>query len=474
MYAKNLEHLLAKCSRQSDVSPIALADIATRFESLRSYGRLPRGRVNRTKHLSSSEIISAILGLATQAPKWAGHAAIILGDLRPVGGSEASFQGASNLKATMELFLADQAVRNKLVALHLSVSERFTNSNGFAVLIYDDGKKRGCTYFVSKMAVSLLQPGAQRDFNPDELHAPLSRSMVLSREFFDRIAKAVSLSVTSSEPPLGDGSEYDAEEAQQARYAALGVRKGSQFLNIGVDTQVDWPRQEMVVPFDKFHLVLMPKTKENMQSVHIDLHANRLSEEQALTVINRFLSILTWCDDQFAIARGGWSGNPIPVPVTKRDLAFAAADIWPFDRRIPATDEVRRALALYREGRNAEEMGSVSYAVLSFLKIIEIRHPGKEKYRKWIASNFDAATAATRQDILMESFLKSCNGKPVEKYIHKSCRVAVAHASIDSPSDVDDWTEISRLRAASYVLSLLARHMIVQELGISENIYSGA
>lgn len=473
MYAKNLEYLLADCSSQCDVSPTNISDIAARFDALRGSGQLPRGRANRSKRLSAGEIASAILGLVTQAPKWAGSAAKTLGDLRPVGGLSASYRESPNLKAAMELLITDPDARKDLVALHLSISERFTNSNGFSQLIYADGVKRRCTYFVSKLALSLLQSGAEHDFDADQPHATLSKNMTLGSEFFERIAMAVSRSVISREPPVGDGSEYDTEEAKEARYAALGVRPGSSFLNVGVDTQAVWPKEEMLVQFDKYQLVLMPKTKENMRSVHVDLHAHQLSEGQALTVINRFLSILTWCEDQFAITRGGWSGNPVPVPVPRYDLAFVMADIWPFARNIPAADQARRALALYREGRNAEAMGSVSYAVLSFFKVIEIKYRTGEKVKKWIASNFGSATAATRQDLSMRVFLESCNGDSPEDYIYHSCRVAVAHASVKRPSDADDLTEINRLRSASYALSLLARHLIVQELAVSESIYSG-
>src|SRR5712664_198433 len=99
----------------------------------------------------------------------------------------------------------------------------------------------------------------------------------------------------------------------------------------------------MLVKFDQYNLVLMPKTKETTQSIHLDLFANHVSDEEALSVINRFLSVLSWCGDNFAVARDGWSGNPVPVAVPRRDLAFATAFDWFFDRRISLSDEVRRA-----------------------------------------------------------------------------------------------------------------------------------
>ncbi len=63
MFAKHLEHVLAEALGKSDVSPIDLANIAERFESLRGYGRLPRVRANRATSLSSSETAVAILSL---------------------------------------------------------------------------------------------------------------------------------------------------------------------------------------------------------------------------------------------------------------------------------------------------------------------------------------------------------------------------------------------------------------------------
>src|SRR3546814_10413024 len=82
--------------------------------------------------------------------------------------------------------------------------------------------------------------------------------------------------------------------------------------------------------------------------------------EEARTVINRFLSLMTWCDDQYAIAQDGWSGNPVPVAVPKRNLAFTTTYHWVFNRDIPVSEDVLRALALYREGRNAEQNFMIS------------------------------------------------------------------------------------------------------------------
>jgi hypothetical protein len=189
----------------------------------------------------------------------------------------------------------------------------------------------------------------------------------------------------------------------------------------------------------------MPKTKDHTQSVHVDLRANGLTDREALTIVNRFLSILTWCDDQFAVVQGGWSGNPVPVGVPRRNPAFATSPDWLFDRQIPPADEARRALALYREGRNAEETALVSYAVLSYFKIIEIRNPDGPRAKKWIAKRLGGLSAPPHDDPRLMQFFKDCGSEAPEDYIYTACRLAVAHASVKRPSDADDMAEIARL-----------------------------
>src|SRR5215469_130905 len=387
MFAKNLEIALVYLCEKGDVSHSLPQEFTARFDALRRYGKLPRGREKRGQLLTSSEIASVILGLAPVHPNWAGHAASILSSLRPVGGADASFFGTSTLQESIAYVLTDAAARNSVVRLSVSAAEGGVNSNGYAILSYEIDGIRRRTFYGRAEAVSLMQPGAERDFDPGEPYSPVSRETVFNRTFFQRLAEEMQSANAFSTPPAADGSEYDAEEAQQKRYRKLGVRRGSRFLNIGVDNQVTWPEKEILIKFDKYHFVLMPKTQDHVQSIHIDLAANQLTDREAITVINRFLSIMTWCDDQFAIAQDGWSGNPVPVPVPKRDLAFTTTYHWIFDRQFPSSEEARRALALYRVGRNAEQNFMVSYAVLNFYRIIEIRN-NRGEAKNWFRDKF--------------------------------------------------------------------------------------
>jgi hypothetical protein len=439
-----------------------------RFESLRGYGRLPRGRENRGQTLTNEQIVAALLGLTAAQPGWAGHVAGLLARLKPVGGRCDAFGGAATLTDALSSVFADKSTRESVIAVRLSVAEAGTNSHGLSTITYERDGARHLLSFVRDEAVSLLQPGAEASFDAELRNAPVSRELVFNRRFFERLAREVEIARASPLPLIDDGPEYDKEDAERERLLRLGVTPSSLFLNIGVDNQVTWPRKEMLIVFGCHQFVLMPKTAQNVQSIHVDLHANKLSMEEAMTVINRFLSLLTWCDDQFAIAQDGGSGNPVPVAVQKRDLAFATAPYWVFDREMPASEEARRALALYREARNAEQNFMVSYAVLNYYKIIEIHHPGWPASTKWVAENLPAILNDPNEQEGISTFLAACGDEKPEVYVYAACRVAVAHVSPNRPSDPDEFSELRRLHNAADVMRRLARRFIVAELGVSD------
>lgn len=472
MLAKQLVHILTELCRGSDVTTDTLADMERRFESLRAYGRLPRGRENRGRALNNQQIVAALLGLTAAQPGWAGHVATIIAKLKPVGGKTDAFGGAATLTDALSNLLEGKPLRESVVAVRLSVAEVGTNSNGLAVITYECDGARHQLSFVRDEAVSLLQPGAS--FDAELRNAPVSRELVFNRRFFERLARKVQDARAHPLPPIGDGSEYDKEDAEHARRQRLGVTSSSHFLNVGVDNQVTWPNKEMLIEFDRYRLVLMPKTKDHVQSIHVDLHANKLTTEKAMTVINRFLSLLTWCDDQFAIAQGGWSGNPVPVAVPKRDLAFSTAYHWVFSRSIPTSAEAQRALALYREARNAEQNFMISYAVLNYYKIIEIHHQGWPASTKWVAANLPAILNDPHDQGGIVTFLATCGAETPEMYIYAACRVAVAHVSPNRPSDPDEFDELRRLHNAADVMRRLARRFIMVELGVSDSPFGGA
>ena len=475
VFARSLEGVLRQLCAKADMHWPASDEFQARFEALRGSNLLPRGRENRHRRLSPEEIANAILATVPQQPSQAGLAAKVLGGLVPAGGLEASFHKAPTLQAAIATLIADEVAREQFHTLTLSVAEGGTNSSGYAQLLYErPGGELDLTHFVSKLATSVTRAGGEKSIRAEYRHSPASREMVLNRQFFKALALEVERSAYEKEPP-GSGEEYDAEEAREAEYKRLGVKPGSRYLNFGVNTHVTWLKEKLLVKFGSYEIVLMPRTETHSASVHIDLTHNRLSSEGARTVLNRFLSWLSWLDDHYAIAQFGWSGNSVPVPVQKQELAFVYSNHWMVPEQPELSDDMLRALALYREGRNAEENYLVSFAVLSYYKIFEII-AGRERNaaKKLIGKHYQPCRNSHHDQKLFEAFEKrvaewnEASGRSLapQHYIYDECRVAVAHGSEESVSDPDELPELQRLHVVADIVRHVARRAMRLELGI--------
>jgi hypothetical protein len=456
------------------MSPQAFAEFTERFNTLRAYGHLPKGREKRKHLLTPIQVALAILGLVPTRPSWAGHGASVLRRLSPVGGPKAGFYNTTSLIDAMTLLLTDAGARKSLIAVRVTLGETGVNSNGGAVFTYECESVRKQAFFVPGMAVSLTGEGAKSSFDFErQLFSPASREMSFGQPFFTRVAGAMEIAAHHPGEPSSDGSEYEEEEAKQALWKRLAVTSHSRFLNMAADNHVTWPREPTLVKFDGYHFVLMPRTRDNVQSVHMDLTGNSLDDSSATTLIRRFLSVAAWCDDSFATLGLGWSGNPVPVAVTIPELAFRTTPHYIFDRKMPSTPEARRALALYREALNAEHNELISYAVLNYYKIIELTQRDRGATKNWFRDNFDYTRSFDNLKRSLDDFDKLRGTTKPHEYIYKSCRIAVAHAGKDSKSDPDDASELRRLHAAADIMQVLARHCIEVELKISDCMFDG-
>jgi hypothetical protein len=474
MYASNLQELLFHASRHSDVSPQVFQEFMERFNALRDYGHLPKGREQRKCLLTPMQIASAILGLVPTRPSWAGHGATVLKSLSAVGGPKGSFYNTVSLADAIALLVTDDSTRKSLIVLRIVLGETGVNSSGGAVLTYEHGGARRQACFMPRMAVSFTRDGSESSFDFErQLFSAASREMSFGPSFFQRIARAMEISVHDPGEPVGDGSEYDEEEAKQVLWKKLGVTSRSRFLNIAADNHVTWPHEPTLVKFDGYHFVLMPRTKDNVQSVHMDLMQKGLDHSSATTVIRRFLSVVAWCDDNFATLGLGWSGNPVPVPVAKPELGFRTTPHYIFDRKMPSTSRARRTLALYREALNAEHGLLISYAVLNYYKIIELMQGDRGATKNWFRDNFAYARSLDYLKRSLDDFDKLRGATEPHEYIYKSCRIAVAHAGKDSESDPDDASELLRLHMAAEIMRALARHRIETEFNISDCMFDG-
>ncbi len=461
MYAKNLSLLLHRELSEEH----SYQETLKRFESLRGYGQLPRGRGKAGQRLTNEEISRAILGFVPTRAGWAGHAALIMSELRPVGGQEASFRKAASLVDSMAAIFADDEICDSLFSLSLSIARISGNDAYHAKLRFEQSGQRRVVSFVSKNALSLSAAGAEINFDHDRPLSTNTRQLILNREFFRELKYNVDLSRHWNRPLDTDWREYKTEEERSAFHKRLGAQKGSNFLNLGVEASVTWPKDPTRIRFGGHYFVLFPKTKENSQSISIDLARERITSEDARTLLNRFLSVSAWCDDRHAILRNGWSGGPVPSPVPRRDLSSSTMMRWMFHRSMPGNDQLLKCLAYYRDGLNGGEAGIVSHEIVSFFKVFEIGFKDEalrqigSKVRAWIEVVFDEACKDVDRDTL-DRFHQANNGKDLGRFVYENFRVAAAHASKRFPSDADMSTETRRLRDGAKIMQALARYYI--------------
>lgn len=475
MLARRLESLLAGQIAKTDLSQRTPGDMMQRFESLRGHRLLPVGRTKNATHLSPAQIATAILSTATVKPGYAGLAATILSSLRPVGGVAASFQGCATLCEAVERLFVSPDASKSLLELCISDSEIYTNAHCRGAITYVSDNGVTTAHYVGKNARSLLQPGAEQNFDHRKLISSVVTETVFYAGFFQRIANELKREASRLQIPVAvDPQDEDEETRKEERAKRLFLTPRSRFLNLPVESQVTWPHEETVVNFEGYRFVMMPMTKEYTTSIHIDLGGQRISSEKAVTLINRLLSLMAWCDDNFAFQQVGWSGNTEPRPVQKHELGFMTAYNWIFNRKIPASPEARKALAIYREGRNAEQNYLISYAVLSYYKIVELKHRGRAEAKKWFGRSYPALIDDRALADEVSRFETARGTEKPEDYLYRACRVAVAHANQPYSSDPDDLDEVRRLHVAAEILRALARRFIRDELGVSDCPYDGS
>lgn len=464
MFAKTFEGVLLQLLSGADLTGPDTEDMSTRFEALRGSGLLPRGRENRETRLTSEHIANAIMSLAAQRASWAAVACGALARYQPIGGADADRFREPTLRALIARLVSDEPARKTFVRLRLSASESSKNVHGAATAYFEQNGVIEPTSYLSEFAVSARMNG-QAAFDTERRFAPASRDLVLTRAFFDDVARAVAWEANIPEPE-GDGREYDADDAHRVRMQRLQLRPTAHVLNMAVDTHAAWPRTETMITFDCVRLILMPPTRETTASIHVDLYGNGVTSEAAQTVIRRFLSVLAWEDDQYAVLGEGWSGNTGPVAVPTSKPMFATADPWLPPRRSPGEDRANRALAHYRAGRNADHAELVTYAVLSFYKVLEVRFRKSDQISTWIAKVLPDIRASHTDNELWGRFDKERGAESPEDYIRRAYRLAAAHASIGRPSDEDDTKELWRLTTGADVLRQLARALMIQELQV--------
>ncbi len=239
------------------------------------------------------------------------------------------------------------------------------------------------------------------------------------------------------------------------------------WLQIGVRGGAIWPTNEVEVQFGGHTLLLKPATNDTEQSVHLNLVD--ITHEDGLTLINRFLSVLSWCDDQGLENLFGWSGNPCPVAVPRQPRMTGSSVAFPFGRVLDTSDDAQLALAIYREARS---INSVPYAFLGYFKILNIFWVDRWRNRtnELVDGIRTTLPLIGDQRALNRISQLSPIHQDVPTYLYESGRCAVAHANTNSLVDPDNINDVHRLSADMPIIKAIAEHLMKQRLNLSRSI----
>lgn len=243
------------------------------------------------------------------------------------------------------------------------------------------------------------------------------------------------------------------------------------WLNLPISGHATWPTEDWTINFDGCAILLKPATKGTIPSVHVDLR--HCSSERAITAINRFLSVLSWCDKspmRIMWERGGFSGSAIPIPLERSTTISVGSCIcnYPFYRAAESDEKILLALALYREALTAL---SVPYQYLGFFKVINIIWKDKfENKKNELIDGIRELIPKLKDDMALTRISElSRTVQDIPEYLYKSGRCAVAHAYSKPLVDPDKRNDTDRLGKDLPVIKALAE-LVITDMGVSDSI----
>jgi Methylamine utilization protein MauJ len=249
----------------------------------------------------------------------------------------------------------------------------------------------------------------------------------------------------------------------------LRSRRG--WLTAGVASSISWPSFDVCVKYAGDEYFLRGSERDGKPSPPgITIACDAASgADEAIAKIYRFTSILSWFESGYVDVSGYiWGSHPSLYGARTVYSSMGIAGTKSFNCNhmpIIEDDNVRKALAFWREGKRLDEVHD-SYAFLSFYKVIESQFRDGKNRGRWIAANIDKLTdrAAKRVAELRAA------GIDVANHLFESGRCAVAHASLEGEIiDPDIPADRKRLSADLVIIEELARIYIRDELGVPDS-----
>lgn len=243
------------------------------------------------------------------------------------------------------------------------------------------------------------------------------------------------------------------------------------WVSVAVVPDFGWPAVAVEIAYAGREFLLLPATPQLACCAAVRTAAGEPLIEAGEAVL-RLLSAYAWSEDAaIALLTGasfvGYSGE---APLREGRGRFAAStwqQVAPRpDLYLPApTDPAAQlALALYREGMSLEVY---PYALLSFLRVLNLRFGGWQDQVAWINRTLPALGGLAAQRV---TTLQASVGD-IGGYLYGQGRCAVAHASLNStvvhPDRLADWL---RMRDDLPLARALAAHALESEFGVLKDL----
>lgn len=239
------------------------------------------------------------------------------------------------------------------------------------------------------------------------------------------------------------------------------LRQNADWLVAGVRTTGSWPVRTQKVLYRSETLWIIPLMRQYEPSIAMRRPPGK-SREQCETLMMRFVSALSWVEEEGMLVDGIGGGN-LPRPMGRSSQQFVSiCDEFHLDYLPEPNDErTLLAMALMREGRGLNHPG---YAFLSFYRVLEVAFPNGRDRADWISKHVmflkDHQAKAAVQKLLDTGI------SDIGRHLRDSNRHAMAHAKEDPIIDPDDLSEMRRLWQELPIISALARGAIERELGV--------
>jgi len=233
-----------------------------------------------------------------------------------------------------------------------------------------------------------------------------------------------------------------------------------------VEPQVQWPTSVQKITYRGQTVFVLPQFDDYYPSLVVKLGAGLATFEAGQVLILNLLSAMCWVEGRGALV-DQWVGGNLPRPMagfSQSGIHLMMTDHFRCHYLPDVIDQQTRwALAFYREGLSIHQ---VSYAFLSFYKIINILHDGGAKQKAWINANVNAATANDHVGSNQRLQELRAAGTDVGEYLYESGRCAVAHAGQGPTVDPENPADLKRLMQDLPLVRALAAYAIEFEFKI--------